>query len=64
MAVLDAIAGAFTKVLTTHDMRRKPVKGDRLSFAAIAAKVNEDKVPTRSDAPWRPSVIGQILDRE
>jgi DNA invertase Pin-like site-specific DNA recombinase len=46
-----------------QDLRRKPVKGDRLSFAAIAATLNADNVPTRSGGPWRPSVIGQILGR-
>lgn len=46
-----------------RDLRRKAVKGDRLSFAAIAAKLNEDNVPTRSGGPWRPSVVGQILSR-
>lgn len=47
-----------------QDLRRKPVKGDRLSFAAIAATLNADNVPTRSGGPWRPSVIGQILGRK
>lgn len=46
-----------------RDLRRKAVKGDRLSFAAIAARLNEESVPTRSGGPWRPSVIGQILGR-
>jgi DNA invertase Pin-like site-specific DNA recombinase len=50
-------------VAKIRELRRKAVKGDRASFAAIAAKLNADNVPTRSGAPWRPSVIGQILGR-
>jgi DNA invertase Pin-like site-specific DNA recombinase len=46
------------------DMRRKPRKGERLSFAAIAEQLNEEGVPTRSGKPWRPSTVGNILGRE
>ena len=47
-----------------RELRRKPIKGDRLSFAAIAKILNDEGVPTRSGGPWRPSVVGQILTRE
>jgi DNA invertase Pin-like site-specific DNA recombinase len=46
-----------------RSLRRKPVGGDRLSFQAIANKLNEEGVATRSGGPWRPSVIGQIVNR-
>ncbi len=44
-------------------LRRKPIKGRRLSFAAIADRLNDEGVPTRSGGQWRPSTIGQILSR-
>jgi len=47
-----------------RQLRRKPVLGDRLSFAAIAKVLNADGVPTRSGGQWRPSTIGQILGRD
>jgi DNA invertase Pin-like site-specific DNA recombinase len=46
------------------DMRRKPRKGERLSFVAIAELLNQEGVPTRSGKPWRPSTVGNILGRE
>jgi len=45
------------------ELRRKPIKGARLSFAAIAQRLNDDGVPTRTGGQWRPSVVGQILER-
>ncbi len=45
------------------ELRRKPVKGNRLSFAAIAKRLNDEAVPTRSGGQWQPSTVGQILDR-
>ena len=45
------------------ELRRKPVKGARLSFAAIAQRLNDEAVPTRTGGQWRPSTVGQILER-
>lgn len=47
-----------------RQLRRKPVLGTRLSFAAIATSLNTDGVPTRSGGQWSPSTIGQILGRD
>jgi DNA invertase Pin-like site-specific DNA recombinase len=44
-------------------MRKKPRKGERLSFAAIAEQLNEEGVPTRTGKPWSPSTVGNILGR-
>ena len=45
------------------ELRRKPVKGARLSFAAIAQRLNDEAVPTRTGGQWRPSTVGQIVER-
>ena len=45
------------------ELRRKPVKGARLSYSAIAKTLNEAAVPTRTGGQWRPSTVGQILER-
>jgi hypothetical protein len=47
-----------------RQLRRKPVKGTRLSFAGIAAKLNAEGVPTRTGSPWRPSTVAGILARD
>ncbi len=47
-----------------QELRRKPVKGDRLSFAAIADRLNEEKLPTRQGGQWRPSAVQAILKRQ
>lgn len=59
-----AQTGEAENVQRIRDLRRKPVLGRRLSFAAIAKILNDEGVPTRSGGPWRPSVIGQILGRD
>lgn len=45
-------------------LRRKPRGGERLSYAAIAEKLNAEGVPTRNGGPWRPSTVQQICKRE
>jgi DNA invertase Pin-like site-specific DNA recombinase len=45
-------------------LRRKPRRGERLSFAQIAAQLNAEGVPTRSGGVWRASTIGAILGRD
>lgn len=44
-------------------LRRKPRGGERLSVAAIAAKLNEMGIPTRSGKPWAPATIYGIVTR-
>jgi DNA invertase Pin-like site-specific DNA recombinase len=45
------------------ELRRKPIKGARLSYAGIAQRLNDEAVPTRTGGQWRPSTVGQILER-
>jgi len=51
-------------VKTILKLRRKSRNGPRLSFAAIAQRLNDDGVPTRYGRPWRPSTIQQVIKRE
>ena len=44
-------------------LRRKPRGRDRLSFAAIAERLNEDGIPTRMGRPWRASAVQNIIKR-
>ena len=44
-------------------LRRKPKGGPRLSIAAIAARLNDDMVPTRTGKPWAPGTVYGILRR-
>lgn len=44
-------------------LRRKPRGGERLSFAAIAARLNADGVPTRTGKPWAAGTVAGILGR-
>ncbi|MDA0835774.1 MAG: recombinase family protein [Planctomycetota bacterium] len=46
-----------------ESLRRKPRGGERLSFAAIAEKLNSEGIPTRQGKPWRASVVQQICKR-
>lgn len=46
-----------------RELRRKPVKGDRMSYAAIADQLNDEGLPTRSGKPWGPSSVQAILKR-
>jgi len=47
-----------------RQLRRKPKGAPRLSVAAIAAKLNEEGVPTRQGGPWRPSSVYAVLQRQ
>jgi len=42
-------------------LRRKPKGGKRLPFAAIAEKLNQDGIPTRTGKPWHPEVVRRLL---
>ncbi len=46
-----------------RQLHRKPRGGRRLSFKAIADRLNAESVPTRYGEPWRPSTVGSIVKR-
>jgi DNA invertase Pin-like site-specific DNA recombinase len=54
----EADIGAYISKL-----RRKPNGGERLSFAAIAARLNAESVPTRTGRPWVPETVRGIVQR-
>jgi DNA invertase Pin-like site-specific DNA recombinase len=43
------------------ELRRKPPKGDRLSFAQIANRLNDEKLPTRYGKPWAPATVRNVV---
>ncbi len=47
-----------------RELRRKPRGGDRLSYAAVADRLNADGVPTRTGKPWHGEVVRRIVRRE
>jgi len=56
--------GEADVVALIHKLRRKPRGGKRLSYDAIAARLNADGVPTRTGKAWiEPTVYG-ILKRQ
>ena len=44
-------------------LRRKPKGGERLSFAAIADRLNAEGVPTRTGRPWAAETVRGIVQR-
>ena len=44
-------------------LRRKPRGGERLSFKAIADRLNAGGHPTRTGKPWAPETMRQIAQR-
>ncbi len=44
-------------------LRRKPRKGKRLSYAKIADQLNAEGQPTRTGRPWAPGSVHAILSR-
>ena len=44
-------------------LRRKPRGGERLSYDAIAARLNAAGVPTRTGRPWAGATVHGILNR-
>ena len=53
--------GEAATLALIRSMRRKPKGGERQSFAAIAEKLNFDRIPTRMGKPWHPEVIRRLL---
>jgi len=47
-----------------RSLRRKPKGGKRMAFAAIAEKLNQDGVPTRTGKPWHGEVVRRLLSAE
>ena len=55
--------GETDVVAVIHKLRRKPRGGERLSFAAIANRLNAEGHPTRTGKPWAPETVRQIVNR-
>lgn len=55
--------GESEVVTQIHQLRRKPRGGERMSFAAIAEKLNAENTPTRTGAPWHATTVRQIANR-
>ena len=55
--------GEAEVVALIQKLRRKPRGGERLSFAAIAARLNADGVTTRTGKPWAAETVRGIVQR-
>jgi len=55
--------GEADVVALIQKLRRKPRGGERLSFAAIATKLNADGIMSRSGKPWAPETVRKIAMR-
>lgn len=55
--------GEAEVVALIHQLRRKPRGGERLSFAAIAERLNAEGRPTRTGTKWAPETVRQIAGR-
>lgn len=51
-------------VTLIYKLRRKPRGGERLSFAAIAERLNAEGHATRTGRPWAPETVRQIAMRK
>jgi DNA invertase Pin-like site-specific DNA recombinase len=56
--------GEAEVVALIRKLRRKPRGGERLSFAAIAERLNVEGRPTRTGKPWAPETVRQIAMRK
>jgi DNA invertase Pin-like site-specific DNA recombinase len=58
------LPGEDEAVARMKALRRKPIgKAKRMSYAKIAAALNEEGIPSRSGRPWGPSSVQDILKR-
>lgn len=55
--------GEADVVTLIHKLRRKPRGGERLSYAAIAERLNAEGCPTRTGKPWAPETVRRIAMR-
>ena len=55
--------GEADVVAMIQKLRRKPRGGERLSFAAIAKRLNAERRPTRTGKPWAPETVRGIVKR-
>ena len=46
-----------------RQLHRKPRGRERLSYGAIAAQLNVERLPTRTGAPWRAGTVRRIVRR-
>lgn len=56
--------GETEVVAHIRKLRRKPRGGERLSLAAIAKRLNAERVPTRTGRPWAAETVRGILQRQ
>jgi hypothetical protein len=45
-----------------RQLHRKPRGHERVSYGAIAAALNAERLPTRTGAPWRAGTVRRIFD--
>jgi len=45
-------------------LRRKPRKGQQMSYAKIAARLNADGIATRMGGKWKPGSIHSVLKKK
>jgi DNA invertase Pin-like site-specific DNA recombinase len=55
--------GEADVVAVIQKLRRKPRGGERLSFAAIAERLNAEGHATRTGKPWAPETVRGIVQR-
>ena len=55
--------GETDVVALIHKLRRKPRGAERLSFKAIADRLNAEGHPTRTGKPWAPETVRGIVQR-
>ena len=55
--------GEADVVAVIQKLRRKPRGGERLSFAAIAERLNAERYPTRTGKLWAPETVRGIVQR-
>lgn len=55
--------GEADVVARIFQLRRKPKGGERLSFQAIAERLNAEGVATRTGRPWAPETVRGIVQR-
>lgn len=55
--------GEMETLKLIQSLRRKPKGGERLSYAAIAERLNTTGISTRSGKVWHPEVVRRLMNR-
>jgi len=55
--------GEAAVLVRMQQLRRKPRGRERLSYGAIAAQLNAERLPTRTGTAWRAGTVRRILQR-